>query len=41
MFHRKTQSGMFPAAIAAALAATVMVVVASLVEAVAGIESYL
>lgn len=41
MFQRKTNETFFPVAIAAALAVTVTVVIAALVEAVAGMESFL
>jgi hypothetical protein len=41
MFTRKSQASFFPAAIMVSLAITVAVVVATLVEAVAGMESFL
>jgi hypothetical protein len=41
MFQRKSQDSFYPLAIAAALAVTVTLVVATLVEAVAGIETFL
>ena len=41
MFQRKSDESIFPVAIAAALVATVTVVIAALVEAVAGMESFL
>ena len=41
MFQRKSYESFFPVAIAAALAATVTVVIAALVEAVAGMETFL
>ena len=41
MFQRKTNETLFPVAIAAALAVTVTVVIAALVEAVAGMETFL
>ena len=41
MFQRKSHESIFPVAIAATLAATITVVIAALVEAVAGMESFL
>ena len=41
MFERKSQSTLFPVAIAAALAVTVTVVVAALIEAVTGMQSFI
>lgn len=41
MFQRKSHETLFPVAIAAALAVTVTVVIAALVEAVAGMESFI
>jgi hypothetical protein len=41
MFHRKSQASFFPTAVVAALAVSVMVVVATLVEAVAGMETFI
>ena len=41
MFQRKSHESFFPVAIVAALAATVTVVIAVLLEAVAGMESFL
>jgi hypothetical protein len=41
MFQRKSHESIFPVAIAAALAATVTVVIAALLEAVAGMEIFL
>lgn len=41
MFQRKSQGTYFSAAVAAGLVVTLAVVVATLVEAVAGMQSYL
>jgi hypothetical protein len=41
MFQKKSQGSLFPIAIVAALAATVTVVVATLLEAVAGMQTFL
>ena len=41
MFQRKFRISYYPAAIAAGLVVTIAVVVASLVEAVSGMQSYL
>ena len=41
MFQRKSHETFFPVAIGAALAVTVTVVIAALLEAVAGMESFL
>ena len=41
MFQRKSQDSRYPLAIAAALAVTVTMVVATLVEAVAGMAAFL
>jgi hypothetical protein len=41
MFSRKTQTPLFPLAVFAGLAVSVMVVVTALVEAVMGMQSYL
>ncbi|HEX5649390.1 MAG TPA: hypothetical protein VFX69_07005 [Steroidobacteraceae bacterium] len=41
MFQRKSQDSSYPLAIAAALVVTVAMVVATLVEAVAGMETFL
>jgi hypothetical protein len=41
MFQRTMQGSIFPAAIAVALVATITIVVAALVEAVAGMQTYL
>jgi hypothetical protein len=41
MFQRTTQGSIFPAAIAVALVATITVVIAALVDAVAGMESFI
>jgi len=41
MFQRKSQNTYFSAAVAAGLVATLAVVVATLVDAVAGMQSYL
>jgi hypothetical protein len=41
MFQRKSHQTLFPVGIGAALAVTVTVVIAALVEAVAGMESFL
>ena len=41
MFQRKSNASLFPTAIGATLAITVTVVIAALVEAVAGMESFL
>jgi hypothetical protein len=41
MFQRKSHESLFPVAIATALAATVTVVIAALLEAVAGMEIFL
>jgi len=41
MFQRKSHESFFPVAVAAALAATVTVVIAALVDAVTGMASFL
>ncbi|MCE3286200.1 MAG: hypothetical protein K0R70_2456 [Steroidobacteraceae bacterium] len=41
MFQRKSQDSLYPLAIVAALAVTVTMVVATLIEAVAGMETFL
>lgn len=41
MFNRKTDSSLYPAAVVAALAVTVVVVFGALIEAVAGMETFL
>ena len=40
MFERKSHRSLFPAAVAAALAVTVTVAMAALVEAVTGMQSF-
>jgi hypothetical protein len=41
MLHRKPQTSLFPMAVIAALAVSVLITFGSLVEAIAGMESFL